>query len=125
MASGLIWHGPVVKAKIESGIQRNLTRAALFVVREVKQSLTKAGPTKTRPGTPASKPGEPPHKRTGDLGRSITHEVTKNTARVGSNKKYAKPLELGTHKMAARPYLRPAVNKNRREIKKILGKKIR
>ncbi len=125
MASGVIWHGRIVQKKIDAGIQRNLTRAALFVVRQVKLSLSVAGPTKTHPGAPASKPGEPPHKRTGVLGRSITHEVGKGYARVGTNLKYGKPLEVGTSKMAARPYLRPAVYKNRRAIKKILGMKIR
>ena len=124
MASNVIWHGPAVRARIDAGIQRNLTAAALFVVRQVKLSLAVAGPTKTIPHTPASKPGEPPHRRTGTLSRSITHEVTKYRARVGTNIKYSKPLELGTSKMAARPYLRPAVYKNRRQIKKFLGRKI-
>ena len=127
MASKLVWHGRIVQKNIDRGIERNLTLAALFVVRYVKQSLSKAGPTKTSPKTPASKPGEPPHRRTGTLSRSITHEVTKDTARVGTNIKYAKALEVGyaPNNLAARPYLRPAVNKNRRQIKKLLGKKIR
>ncbi|KKN45136.1 hypothetical protein LCGC14_0685890 [marine sediment metagenome] len=124
MASGLIWHGPSVKFKIKEGMQRNLMAAAIFVVGKVKQSLATAGPTKTNPHTPASGPGEPPHRRTGTLSRSITHEVTAATARVGTNIKYGKFLETGTSKMAARPYLRPGVYKNQREIKKILGRKI-
>jgi len=125
MASGMIWHGPKVAKAIDTGLQRNLTKAALFVVRKVKQSLTKAGPTKTHPSTPASSPGEPPHRRTGRLARSITHEVTATTARVGTNVKYGKFLEVGTGDMAARPYLRPAVYKNRKQIKKLLAGKIK
>ncbi len=127
MASGLIWHGPRVKVKIATGMERNLTAAALFVVGKVKESLTKAGPTKTNPHTPASAPGQPPHRRTGTLARSITHEVTKNSARVGTNLKYGKYLETGAPSinLKPRPYLRPAVYKNQRTIKKILTRKIK
>ncbi len=124
MASGMIWHGKAVNIRVKAGMQKNLTAAAIFVVRKVKQSLAQAGPTKTRPGTPASSPGEPPHRRTGTLARSITHEIHGASARVGTNVKYGKFLETGTSKMAARPYLRPAVIKNRRAIKKILTKKV-
>ena len=140
MASNVIWHGPAVRARIDAGIQRNLTAAALFVVRQVKLSLSG--------GRPASRPGKPPHKLTGTLSRSITHEVTTSRARVGTNLKYARIHEVGgiirpktapalvfktadgswvrTQKviMPARPYLRPAVYKNRRAIKKFLGRKI-
>ncbi len=124
MASGLIWHGPRVRVAVDAGLQRNLTAAALFVVRKVKESLATAGPTKTRPGTSASEPGQPPHRRTGTLSRSITHEVTKGSAKVGTNLKYGKYLETGTSQMAARPYLRPGVYKNQRQIKKLLSRKI-
>ena len=122
--AGVIWHGRAVELRIKAGMVRNLTAAAIFVVRKVKESLAVAGPTKTHPGAPASKPGKPPHRRTGTLSRSITHEVTATTARVGTNLKYGKPLETGTSKMAARPFLRPAVYKNKRAIKKLLGRKI-
>jgi len=50
---------------------------------------------------------------TGTLKRSITHVVTKVFdgwgATVGSNVEYAPHVELGTKNMAARPYLRPAL----------------
>ncbi len=140
MASGIIWNGRIVQKTIDAGIQRNLTAAALFVVRKVKLSLSS--------GRPASRPGTPPSRLTGTLSRSITHEVTTSRARVGTNLKYARIHELGgiirpktkpflafktesgdfvmTKKviMPARPYLRPAVYKNRRQIKKLLGRKI-
>ena len=124
MASGVIWHGKAVQSRIKTGMKRNLTAAAIFVVRKVKESLSQAGPTRTSPQTPASKPGQPPHRRTGTLARSITHEVSKDSARVGTNLKYGKFLETGTSKMAARPYLRPGVYKNQRAIKKILTRKV-
>ncbi len=56
-----------------------------------------------------SKPGEPPRKRTGWLARNVTYEVDgKNgVARVGltANARYGIYLELGTSRMAARPWL--------------------
>lgn len=47
--------------------------------------------------------------RTGTLRASIEHEVVGDTARVGSNVTYAGYVEEGTRKMAAQPYLRPAL----------------
>lgn len=50
---------------------------------------------------------------TGRLRASITHvigiEEGKQAAYVGSNVEYAIYQELGTYKMAAQPYLRPAL----------------
>ena len=61
----------------------------------------------------ASAPGEPPRKRTGTLQKSIAHEVERESnaivARVGTKVDYGRYLEFGTRKMAARPYLQPAL----------------
>ena len=58
---------------------------------------------------------------TGTLKRSIYHEFpNKHTALVGSNLEYAAHQELGTSKMAAHPYLRPALAKNLKKIKDLL-----
>lgn len=58
--------------------------------------------------TPESKSG---YVRTGRLRDSITHAVDagEQCAIIGSNVEYAAHVELGTSKMKARPYLRPAV----------------
>lgn len=49
----------------------------------------------------------------GNLRRSITHDVQVNEdiiiGQVGTPVKYAPYVELGTRRMAARPYLRPAL----------------
>lgn len=51
---------------------------------------------------------------TGRLRSSITHEMLSGggslIGRVGSNVEYAAYVELGTSRMAARPYLRPALS---------------
>lgn len=58
---------------------------------------------------------------TGRLRNSITHEQEdENTEIIGSNVEYASFVCLGTSKMGARPYLRPAIDNNRDKINKII-----
>ncbi len=45
---------------------------------------------------------------TGNLRNSITHTSDSKAAYIGTNVTYGKYVELGTVKMAAQPYLRPA-----------------
>ena len=49
-------------------------------------------------------------RRSGQLARRVTVEIAPNglTATVGTNLTYGTFLELGTRRMAARPWLRPA-----------------
>ncbi len=60
-----------------------------------------------------SRPGEVPHIRTGALKKSIFWQYTPNsftwTARVGASAKHALWLEKGTRRMAARPFIIPAL----------------
>lgn len=46
---------------------------------------------------------------TDTLRPSIRHEVSGGVLRVGSDVEYAKYVERGTSRMAAQPYLRPAL----------------
>lgn len=63
-----------------------------------------------------SKPGQPPKNDTGDLVRGIENvQVAPLRVEVSSNAPHAVPLEVGTSKMAARPYMSPAAQKNRKE----------
>lgn len=59
---------------------------------------------------------------TGRLRNSITHEVDMNeqAAIIGSNVEYAAYVELGTSKMAPRPYLRPAAENHSAEYKSLV-----
>lgn len=114
--------GKAVKVSLPS-VKAGMERATLWVEGTVKRSF--------KPGTGriyirggkvhrASAPGEPPAVDTGRLRSSITHEVkiqgNEVSGLVGTNVEYAKYLELGTNKMAARPFLRPAVFNNKGEI---------
>ena len=58
---------------------------------------------------------------TGTLRRSITRQIEKREARVGSNVEYAPFVEIGTSKMTAQPYLRPALHSNMSKIKRIFN----
>lgn len=95
--------------EIQKEAKKEVTRKALRVEANAKKSMRGGG----KPHTP-SKPGQPPRVDTGRLRASITHEVHEGfltvTARVGTNVKYAIFLEFGTSKMAARPFLRPALD---------------
>jgi phage protein, HK97 gp10 family len=64
-------------------------------------------------GHVASAPGEPPNRDTGELQSKLkVAETGPLSAEVRSESAHAKPLEFGTSKMVARPYLRPARDKN-------------
>lgn len=83
-------------------IKQKLERATLLVERTAKQLCP---------------------VRTGTLRRSITHVMALDgrSAFVGSNVEYAPHVEMGTVKMAAQPYLRPALHNNMQKIKRIFS----
>lgn len=61
----------------------------------------------------------------GTLRNSIAHEIrSENTVAVGTNVHYAPFVELGTRKMRAQPYLRPAVENHREEYEKIIKQEL-
>ena len=60
-----------------------------------------------------SRPGEPPNRDTGDLQAGLKVVQTGPlSAELRSEAPHARPLEFGTSRMAARPYIRPARDKN-------------
>ena len=71
-------------------------------------------------GKIVSKPGDPPNTQTGRLIGSIRLQVDKPSEKVSvsSNVKHAVHLEFGTKKMDARPWLQPAIDKNKKIDKK-------
>ena len=66
--------------------------------------------------TPESRSG---YKRTGRLRNSLSHTTDADSAYIGSNVEYAAYVEMGTSKMAARPYLKPAVQNHISEYKEL------
>jgi HK97 gp10 family phage protein len=79
-----------------------------------------------------SLPNNPPAVDTGTLRRSITFDVgmdeNKVTGRVGStilDPPYGAYLEFGTSRMIQRPWLRPALERNREVIKENIKEGVR
>lgn len=57
---------------------------------------------------------------TGNLRNSITHQqIDKGSEAIGTNVEYAPYVEMGTQKMAAQPYIKPAVENHIPEYKSI------
>lgn len=71
------------------------------------------------PGHVPSLPGQPPNRDTGHLDTNIETTVEAQnppTVHVTSHTEYSAALEYGTSKMAERPFMRPATEKNRKNV---------
>jgi HK97 gp10 family phage protein len=126
-----VWSGQSSLEKrlkaIQSPRAQKLLGAALFDIGEdVKDAMqgsimsgSAAGQSGGKHQHVRSKPGEPPQNEFGTLHNNI--EVTQpadDEVIVASNAAHSVPLEFGTSKMAARPFARPARDKNRRPGRK-------
>lgn len=71
-----------------------------------------------------SLPGNAPAPDTGNLRASVHYTVEESgnevIGRVGTDVEYGKHLEFGTSRMAPRPWLKPALEKNQDKIKKLI-----
>ena len=100
-----------------------LFEAADAVRAEASRSIT-AGSVSGKNHVP-SKPGEAPNNDTGDLRNKIEVSQTRlDKARVTSSAEHSKPLEFGSSKMAARPFMRPARDKIRPQALRLLKQRI-
>lgn len=73
-----------------------------------------------------SAPGQPPNADTHALDRQIeTTQPEPLKVRVSSNDPKSKFLEYGTARMAARPFMMPALRANQREVKKLVRDAVR
>lgn len=103
-------------AEMVREVGKAVLAAADLIRRDAQISIT-AGSVSGKSHTP-SKPGEPPNNDTGNLAddANIRSERTGLTeAEVSSNATYSAALEFGTSKMAARPFMQPAADKNRKK----------
>ena len=136
------WQGKKVFTLATEANIRAMKLAAMIVERKTKQLLSIPGTgrtskrTKSGKGHIASRPGKPPAIDTGTLRASIMSDVSIGNvgvtgkvgpdidkiaakAPVGTDVNYGLYLELGTSKMAPRPYLRPALRQSGKKIKEI------
>lgn len=136
----LKWRGGEVSREIEAGIRKNITAASIYLASVIKADISQPGTLRyhalTKKGKPSKKaktvynfthsaPGNPPYKQTGRLRASITHEVNGLVGRVGTNVRYSRFLELGTRKMAPRPFLLTNMRKHNATLIRILTGRIR
>jgi HK97 gp10 family phage protein len=118
---------------------RRLTQRAKAVRREVGKAVVEAAELVAAeavasisadwisgPDHVPSNPGEPPNADTGRLHRAI-NVVRRGelSADVVSAAPYAADLEFGTARVAARPYLRPATAKKRRDAVALIVQAVR
>lgn len=118
----------LVRAVID-GAARGTQRLILEAQIEVKNKLSKAGTGKKHRGLryTSSAPGQPPAVQTGTLRRSWQTGTVRTVAsgtrlgwRLGSNLRYARRLEFGGGFIAPRPYLRPAIDKIRPRVDRVM-----
>ncbi len=120
-----------VMRRVKSSVKSPLTKCALLVENEAKRSMKKGGrPAKARGprggrarGTPSA-PGTPPHVQTGNLRASITHAMVSPTlAIVGPTREawYGKVHEFGGRYHPKRPFMRPALNREKSKFARQFG----
>ena len=105
------WHGDAVQRGIASEVGRRLKTCGQIGADHAKTLISTdgtgvGGGGNLIYGANPSRPGEPPHVQTGRLRGSIAYEVDGNVTRIGTNVIYGRHLEVGTSKMAPRPWLR-------------------
>lgn len=90
----------------------------------IKRKLSQPGSGATYGNHTASSPGEPPAVDTGRLRNSIDHAIGADHVDVGSSVAYAPYLEYGTSRMAARPFMRPAIAEARPLIEALIRERV-
>lgn len=138
MKVDLTWRGEQIKARLDAAIRDGIDTTTAQCDANSKQLTNRSnGSGRTyrkgasRATYQASAPGEPPAKPTGLLQGSITSRPATRVGNrwvgewgVGAGRNagglgYAFWLEIGTAKMAARPYLRPSAEQ---EYPKLAGR---
>ncbi len=137
------WYGKQVFTLATKENVEAMGKAVLLLERDVKLHFTKLGTGKAikrgKKTHRASVPSKPPAIDTGTLRASIMSDVTVVSGNVigkvgpdveyiaaktpvGTDVQYGLYLELGTSKMAPRPYLRPALKRTRQKVNRIFRK---
>lgn len=105
------FHDEALRLLLTSDVVKDLVKRGIRVQNRAKEIARTP---------PPSQPGQPPSVRTGRLRGSITFRVGIDALSpfvdVGSSVVYAAYVELGTSRMKARPYLRPALEAARGTI---------
>ena len=138
---GWKWNPEKFLIKVKKANHKGLDRAAIFLSNYIVGSFGdsgqpggKSGATRQQRASNRSKPWGPPNIDSGHLRRNIGYDITPgrpSSRRVGTSiggkasVGYAMWLEFGTRRMLPRPFLRPAVAKNRRTLARRIAQKVR
>ncbi len=117
----------------DNKVKEYVTRGTMMVMNTAKESISKGGTGvlykkyEPRRSHRASAPNQPPATDTGFLISQITMKVKahKNGIVEGSiisAAPYSKALEYGTTQMTERPFMQPALQKNKRKIQAMFKK---
>ena len=123
------------KKLTDTKVKEYITRGTLMVQNTAKTSILKGGTGRTyekyqpRRTHVASAPNQPPASDTGFLANNITMKVDTKTdgsvvGQVISSAPYSKHLEFGTTNMTERPFMQPALQKNKSKIQALFKKGI-
>lgn len=101
-------------------VARALYSAGQLIELDAERSIT-SGAVSGKNHTP-SNPGQPPNADTHFLDSNIETEIGgPGLVTVTSKANYSAALEWGTSRMAARPFMRPAVERNRKKVVQMVG----
>lgn len=111
------------KAKSSKRVVGALYAAGQDIELDAERSIT-SGSVSGKNHVPSA-PGQPPNADTRFLDTNIETRIeSSNPPRVVVESKapYSAPLEFGTSKMAERPFMRPAVARNRKKMAQRIAK---
>jgi hypothetical protein len=111
------WAGDGLARAIRTHMKGNLDAAGKALVAEYRDILSDPYP-------PASSPGEPPHRRTGEGLGSIRHVPRDMGVDVVCDKKYMSYLDSGTGRIAPRPWKQLGFDRARDGIRRIMTRRL-
>jgi len=136
----LTWNGKEIGEMAAKRLKINAEKVARMIESDIVKSLSIGQPAIRRGdgslfGLDPSKPGEPPHLLTGRLRASIDHRVERRgkliNIYISAGTNYAKDLEYGKPSagafrgaIAPRPFMRPALARNRTKAIRMLVKNV-
>lgn len=114
-------------AELSDAVIKELRRGAVRIQGDVVRSIQNSPPTgktyqRRSVSHTASSPGNPPRTDTGRLVSSAHVQPRQDGAEVVIASNYATFLEYGTRKMAPRPFLEPAAERNADELAEAVGR---
>jgi len=141
MPAQVKWYGDEFLRRVRQGVRDGMENIGEAIVKDMKRSMqstpgggmrierrrkTRRRRSKYIKRRTPSLPGHPPAVQTGTLIRETRwRRVSDAMIRVGAWAKYALYLELGTRTMFARPFIRPAVDRKRGDLPRLLAAAIR